>query len=410
MTRNYDEIQEGKEKKETTEKRSLSFLCKSSNHTIPEAPHGHETTRSTMKIYEWTQWRVLPMCVMFLQCMKGIHALAEESSYAAAAAKQPTNQRSWNLRSTWKQKNSAGIRYEPMHRQFLRERIAARALKEEEKEDEENSPPPRPSFSGDDEEESKSRSADDSKDDTPIKEEDPRPLVQDTDEEDAHPPEPIPINLDVLMSKWWVRLGETVDKIYETNQENGDDDMDDIFSYTENHIPTSRRGHAASVYAPEDHQEYMIITGGFNDNDWNTFPLWSYDVTEATYTNTGTWSLLADGCVDGNEQEPNMEIPPPGEWQEMSCPPTARMGHASVVRGEELYVFGGLLYNDHTAVFYPEVEPFVYKINLREAYPPISQPRWSRLVPHVKNDGDEEDGRKDLLRGDLRGGYWNEQD
>ena len=105
-----------------------------------------------------------------------------------------------------------------------------------------------------------------------------------------------------------------------------------------------------------------------------------------------------------------MEIPSPGEWQEMSCPPTAWMCHASVVRGEKLYVFGGLLYNDHTAVLYPEVEPFVHKINLREAFPLISQPRWSRLVPHVKNDGDEGNGRKDLLRGDLRGGYWNEQD
>jgi hypothetical protein len=77
-----------------------------------------------------------------------------------------------------------------------------------------------------------------------------------------------------------------------------------------------------------------------------------------------------------------MEIPSPGGMDRNEFSPNS-------LDVSKLYVFGGLLYNDHTAVLYPEVEPFVHKINLREAFPLISQPRWSRLVRHVKNHGDE---------------------
>ena len=410
-----------------------------------------------MKVNEWTQWMMKTLCI--LQCINGIrvNALKESSSLsvaassAAAAAVQqpPTNTRSRGmLRSTWKPKNSANaIRYEPMHRQFLRERIAARLLEDVEEKnsrddnDEETSEsistdesdigpvfqdeparekPKSPSLddlgemNSPSHDESMSQSADESKDGPNVKEEPPIPGIKVVVHTDESSSDAIPTDLEVLQSNWWVRLGETIDKVYHTNAQDVDDDMDDMISYAEYHIPTSRRGHAASVYTPksDQQQEYMIITGGFNDNDWTTFPLWSYDVTEATFTRSGTWSLLADACIDDMvEEEPNKDIPSPGEWQEMNCPPPPRMGHASVVRGEEIYIFGGLLYNDHTAVFYPDVEPFVYKLDLSEAFQSKSQAKWSRLVPHVKSDDlTEKEGKKALLRGDLRGGHWNEKD
>ena len=43
--------------------------------------------------------------------------------------------------------------------------------------------------------------------------------------------------------------------------------------------PANRRGHSATHFIDEHNNEWMIISGGFTDEDWYSFPVWAYDIT-----------------------------------------------------------------------------------------------------------------------------------
>ena len=79
--------------------------------------------------------------------------------------------------------------------------------------------------------------------------------------------------------------------------------------------PVNRRSHSATVYrtaASSDDdtavvKEYMIVSGGFTDQDWQTFPVWAYDMTDAKSVDEdeddGSNSEFSDNVDDDSSQD-----------------------------------------------------------------------------------------------------------
>ena len=177
-------------------------------------------------------------------------------------------------------------------------------------------------------------------------------------------------------SDWWERLyqgGPLYDEstgklIEETADSNGET------------RPLNRRSHSATVYKTTN-AEYMIISGGFTDEDWNTFPVWAYDMSNSqsisdiesivrgdTMT-TGSSSNMM-GVFDGDsakkvdeEKVEKIELSSspwidltkltgedgtdkdvPFSSSDSSDAPQGRVGHLSSIHNNCLYVFGGLTY------------------------------------------------------------------
>lgn len=177
-------------------------------------------------------------------------------------------------------------------------------------------------------------------------------------------------------------------------------------------IPEGRRGHHSTMWTHETSskaneeasEEFMIVSGGFTDYDWATFPIYAFS------TKTNLWldlsvhlksfdSSTLDNChrstvlpdspnadsVDENGKVINL-------WDyAMACPPPPRMSHYTLVHSNHLYVFGGLLYNDHSGMFFMEDRDFVYRIDLhylllaaRDGLPPgMVKAGWERILPRV---------------------------
>mmetsp|Transcript_14693 Transcript_14693/g.27618 ORF Transcript_14693/g.27618 Transcript_14693/m.27618 type:complete len:919 (-) Transcript_14693:122-2878(-) len=185
--------------------------------------------------------------------------------------------------------------------------------------------------------------------------------------------------------------------------------------------------------------EYMIVSGGFTDNDWKTFPVWAYDMTMATTSNSGRWynltpppvsSSVCDGQDVGND---GIKF---GIQYSQPCEPNSRVGHISAVRNGALYVFGGLQYNDNEGVFYMEENPYMYKMELSEDefegrdyenydgnFVPDANVSmvdakmyWKRWIPKVNTpltnmkSTMSDDLVYSVNRGEARGGYWENGD
>jgi hypothetical protein len=174
-------------------------------------------------------------------------------------------------------------------------------------------------------------------------------------------------------------------------------------------------------------QEYMMITGGFTDDDWNTFPVWAYDMTAATLDDNGHWyeltppNNIADDVCASNVTDVGIDYAQP-------CAPSSRVGHISIVRDGSLYVFGGLGYNDHEGVFVMEEEPYMYSMRLSEEYfverdyenyngdfdfdvEKTDTLYWKRWLPKVTAPTNDPFFKQtDLSRGEVRGGYWEKED
>lgn len=178
-------------------------------------------------------------------------------------------------------------------------------------------------------------------------------------------------------------------------------------------IPEGRRGHHSTMWTThettskaneEASEEFMIVSGGFTDYDWATFPIYAFS------TKTNLWLDLSvhlkstdqsalDNChrstvlpdspsadsVDENGNVINL-------WDyAMTCPPPPRMSHHTLIHSNHLYVFGGLLYNDHSGMFFMEERDFVYRIDLhylllaaRDGLPPgMVKAGWERILPRV---------------------------
>mmetsp|Transcript_29213 Transcript_29213/g.66564 ORF Transcript_29213/g.66564 Transcript_29213/m.66564 type:complete len:859 (-) Transcript_29213:2-2578(-) len=139
--------------------------------------------------------------------------------------------------------------------------------------------------------------------------------------------------------------------------------------------PENRRSHSATVYRYETGEdemiEYMIISGGFTDQDWKTFPVWAYAMTDTpTLTEFGheLEVRMRDGDVESVDS-PWTEMAPldssdededstGGEYDDNGLPidskddyssatrPKGRVGHLSSTYKDCLYIYGGLTYQD----------------------------------------------------------------
>lgn len=201
-------------------------------------------------------------------------------------------------------------------------------------------------------------------------------------------------------------------------------------------------------------EEYMIVSGGYTDKDWTTFPVYAFPISSAIKTTSGEWIDLSTSfgldesmCRQDdniaardrlyqeakfiNDEEDDVTQDP---WDNAQpCSPYGRMGHASVVYKDHLYVFGGLIYdeeqgplaNGRRESFRLEDIPYVYRLNLKEMIDARSmdddgddeQPGigWQRIIPRVKPfdvpNGLSSSSAADVLlnfvnRGEMQGGLW----
>lgn len=187
------------------------------------------------------------------------------------------------------------------------------------------------------------------------------------------------------------------------------------------------------VLATSLSQEYMIITGGFTDRDWKTFPIWAYDMTSATTSDNGRWFELTPPDILSDAEICSDNVTQVGMDHSMTCSPASRVGHISLVREGVLYVFGGLEYNEHDGVFFMEKEPFMYQMELAEiefdgrdyenyegnydADKATGQSMsWKRWLPKVTvppaetKSSQSEEFSFTVNRGEVRGGYWESGD
>jgi hypothetical protein len=190
-------------------------------------------------------------------------------------------------------------------------------------------------------------------------------------------------------------------------------------------------------------EEYMIVSGGYTDHDWKTFPVYAFPITSAIQTRTGQWidltpsaskyddvdttachELVGDAARANLSQEAKFiddinksteELDDP--WEHASpCAPFGRMGHMSAIHDDKLYVFGGLIYAEEepqttggggnngyyygrrAATFQLENIPYVYRLDLKEMLDArraesdgnIDESTtkkitgWQRIIPRVK--------------------------
>ena len=204
-------------------------------------------------------------------------------------------------------------------------------------------------------------------------------------------------------------------------------------------------------------KEWMIISGGFTDEDWNTFPVWAYDLSTSHETNSGMWIPLhvISSTNDHDEQHINptnqansnassdittdKKNETEGKLNEMigdqnvtpgKKEPTGRVGHLTAVYDGYLYVFGGLTYNKRN--FFVDDELMLWRAKIdhfltpttndegtnqnandasstpsNEALPQTENNRdprldWEIIIPNIK-EGVSQSILKKLRRGEAQG-------
>ena len=203
-----------------------------------------------------------------------------------------------------------------------------------------------------------------------------------------------------------------------------------------------------------EEEEYMIISGGYTDHDWKTFPVYAFPITSSVRTGSGQWIDLSPTFSDlhqepyydtsnnnnnNNNDSENSDHDDDGNrksndswcksedgllardrlhqeakylvddddtnhdpWEHASqCPPEGRMGHSSVIYNNKLYVFGGLIYDEEQAPggggrgkresFRLEDVPYVYRLDLQEMFD-------LRREAQERGKGDDGDGDGDGRR------------
>ena len=206
-------------------------------------------------------------------------------------------------------------------------------------------------------------------------------------------------------------------------------------------------------------EEYMIISGGYTDRDWSTFPVYAFPITSAIRTLSGQWidlspppmnanveSLCAGEDTEAAQEKLYQEAKffdtnsTEDEWENAeSFAPVGRMGHQSAIHNDKLYVFGGLIYDEEQVdqkhgyrkkeTFRLEDVPFVYRLDLKEMFKAREAESqgnrrlmqqvtgWQRIIPRVKrfstHPGVSSSAAEVLLtsinRGEMQGGLWSSE-
>ena len=251
--------------------------------------------------------------------------------------------------------------------------------------------------------------------------------------------------------------------------------------------PTLDGSNEHSPSSSLEEEEYMIVSGGYTDHDWKTFPVYAFPITSAIHTRSGQWiditpsasnyddidttlchtlegedalanlnqeakfiedittsTTYNNGTDDGENDDP---------WEHASpCAPFGRMGHISVIHGNKLYVFGGLIYAEEEqltpggggggyyygrrTMFQLENIPYVYRLDLKEMLDArraesegnldfLTKNKitgWQRIIPRVKkssNTNGKSSSSSSLSaaevlltlvnRGEMQGGLWSSE-
>ena len=229
-------------------------------------------------------------------------------------------------------------------------------------------------------------------------------------------------------------------------------------------IPEGRRGHHSTMWSSHATvakdgkgvvEEFMIVSGGFTDFDWATFPIYAFSTKTNLWLDLSAHLHKPDSSVLDNCKQSTVRPDSPSAnsvdkdgntinlWDyAMSCPPPPRMSHFTLVHSDHLYLFGGLLYNDHSGMFFQEERDFVYRIDLhylllaaRDGLPPgMAKVEWERILPRVIIPPSSPSGQTPVTssalagntasstssngnnnaelatgpnRGEMKGGYWD---
>jgi hypothetical protein len=112
----------------------------------------------------------------------------------------------------------------------------------------------------------------------------------------------------------------------------------------------------------------MVVSGGFTDGDWTSFPVWAFDLTDARSVEEeagldlgdvdgrrGPWidltglgigaETVSAGESSGNVLETNDDDTVRDPFDSPYYGPQGRVGHLSSVYDDCLYIFGGLTYS-----------------------------------------------------------------
>ncbi|KAL7542478.1 hypothetical protein ACHAXR_011799 [Thalassiosira sp. AJA248-18] len=206
-------------------------------------------------------------------------------------------------------------------------------------------------------------------------------------------------------------------------------------------------------------EEYMIISGGYTDHDWKTFPVYGFPITSSIISQSGQWVDLSPSAFETNidsqcneedgaaareklyQETDFFDADTDGSaddlWEHAQhCSPSGRMGHQSVIHNDRfLYVFGGLIYDEEQTsggygrkqTFRLEDVPFVYRLDLKEMFDARREERkgnrstkkvtgWQRIIPRVKPfptpAGMSSTSAAEVLltsvnRGEMQGGLWS---
>mmetsp|Transcript_22306 Transcript_22306/g.40050 ORF Transcript_22306/g.40050 Transcript_22306/m.40050 type:complete len:1087 (+) Transcript_22306:137-3397(+) len=228
------------------------------------------------------------------------------------------------------------------------------------------------------------------------------------------------------------------------------------------------QGSSATATTTNAEEEYMIISGGYTDHDWKSFPVYAFPLTSSIRTLSGQWidlspSASLDGVDKSNVEESRCNDEDGAAAREklyqeavfldtkndhgstaedpwelaQHCAPSGRMGHQSVIHNDKLYVFGGLIYDEEQSsggygkkeAFRLEDVPFVYRLDLNEMFQARkleskgqkstqSVTGWQRIIPRVTpfstpNGMSSTSAAEVLLtsvnRGEMQGGLWSSE-
>jgi hypothetical protein len=185
----------------------------------------------------------------------------------------------------------------------------------------------------------------------------------------------------------------------------------------------------------------MIVTGGFTDEDWKTFPVWALDISSAEKFGNGIWVNLTPTLGLSEESDPTCRVDywdnhsatanstttnsssssNPDSWEAaLPCSPSSRMGHLSLQYNDYLYVFGGLLYDRHSGVFFQPKATHVYRLPLLQFFNNSSSStpyQWQRITPQVQSIPkalstlcDKQWTPEEVVaRGEFKGGLWESE-
>lgn len=221
---------------------------------------------------------------------------------------------------------------------------------------------------------------------------------------------------------------------------------------TDHGIPTNRRSHSSTHYMSNinnssnnssDNKEYMIVSGGFTDDDFDSFPVWAFDLSHETNASdpietgheVGLWNLL-DAGYDGYYKDvihtgvvanntTNDTALVPATTTAPPLRPSPRIGHISGMDNNgTIYVFGGIHVNndkqpsaDHT--FWTENELCIWSASVNDVLASASgsdgdgdtRLSWTKRTEFNSNANGSASASASLPanRGESGGGVWKEE-